>query len=782
MANSKSLLLVGITPPPYHGQAIATQLLFEAEEGVLGGARHVRMNFSDSIDEVGRWKFWKLWHLVGVIWKIWGQRFRMRGRTVMYYTPGSSSVASLFRDVCVLLLTRPFFSRTVLHFHSGGVADSVRQSWFGWRWLTSLAFRKASCVMELYPDDKGPDAEFRAGRTEVVVNGIECPEDIDLNKRAEGDSVRFLFVGSMRESKGILVCLRALKAALGTHSNLHLDFVGVWSGDDERKQFESLLAELNLADHVTVHGLKVDDEKWEIFEEVDVFLFPTHYEAENLPLVIIEAMAAGLPVISTKWRGIPSLVKEETGFLVEPRSFEQVGEVMCQLARDRKLRDRLGSQARAKYLQSYSVAAYRERVEKILAEELGVKKRESLSLANGGERDAHVLQVFNRYQEKGGEERIFESITEASDGMEEVRVSNFVRDSREWSGVGGPPFFLKFFRIFYNRTTVKKLREIEESEGIDVILCHNIFPIISPSVYRYALKNKVPLIQYLHNFRPFSVSGWLWQGEEICDAGLRQDWWPEVEAGVWQGSRLKSFAMALVLRNLHRRKWLNGVHKWVACSEFLRDKFIEAGIAPHEIVVIRHGWKPMPEIPAELDRGYYFLVARLVKEKGVDVAIAAWKILEERLGEDCPTLVVGGDGPERNRLEGMAKDSKKIKLMGYVKGKDKADLFTQCRAVIAPSVWWEPLGLVTYEAYDYAKPMLAAAAGGLNETIIDEVTGFFHSPGDAEELANTVIRVQEMTPEARRAMGLEGRKWLEAEANYDDWRQKLESLVKKSIL
>ncbi len=46
--------------------------------------------------------------------------------------------------------------------------------------------------------------------------------------------------------------------------------------------------------------------------------------------------------------------------------------------------------------------------------------------------------------------------------------------------------------------------------------------------------------------------------------------------------------------------------------------------------------------------------------------------------------------------------------------------------MLAPSVWWEPLGLVTYEAYDYGKPMLAARSGGLSETVVAGLTGFLH--------------------------------------------------------
>ena len=96
---------------------------------------------------------------------------------------------------------------------------------------------------------------------------------------------------------------------------------------------------------------------------------------------------------------------------------------------------------------------------------------------------------------------------------------------------------------------------------------------------------------------------------------------------------------------------------------------------------------------------------------------------------------------------------------------------------MAPSVWWEPLGLVTYEAYDYGKPMLAAASGGLTETVEDGVTGLLHQPGDAEDLARTVVEMESKSTLERKEMGLQGREWLLREASYGDWTRQLENLI-----
>ena len=100
--------------------------------------------------------------------------------------------------------------------------------------------------------------------------------------------------------------------------------------------------------------------------------------------------------------------------------------------------------------------------------------------------------------------------------------------------------------------------------------------------------------------------------------------------------------------------------------------------------------------------------------------------------------------------------------------------------MIAPSIWWEPLGLVTYEAYEHAKPMLAARSGGLAETVTHEKTGLCHDPGDVEELARQVVKL-EASPGDAAGWGLNGRDWLESNTRPDDWREQFLHICRTAI-
>ena len=163
------------------------------------------------------------------------------------------------------------------------------------------------------------------------------------------------------------------------------------------------------------------------------------------------------------------------------------------------------------------------------------------------------------------------------------------------------------------------------------------------------------------------------------------------------------------------------------------------------------------------------------------MAIVDLKILQNRFAaQSPPKLVIGGAGPLENVVRQAAKENPLIEYRGLLSGEMKTEAIRSCRAMLAPSLWWEPLGLVTYEAYDYFKPMLAARSGGLTETVIDGETGLLHEPGNAEELAQQVMAVSE-SPDRAIEMGRAGRRWLLANTSIAAWQERFCGIVEYAI-
>ncbi len=106
---------------------------------------------------------------------------------------------------------------------------------------------------------------------------------------------------------------------------------------------------------VTLWGQKTGDSKWERFKNADLFCFPSYYESEGFPCVILEAMCFSLPVISTLWRGIPSIVERgTTGSLVPPKNPELLAIEIEKFAQNAELCNRLGKAGRQRYLEMFT--------------------------------------------------------------------------------------------------------------------------------------------------------------------------------------------------------------------------------------------------------------------------------------------------------------------------------------------------------------------------------------------------------------------------------------------
>ena len=104
-----------------------------------------------------------------------------------------------------------------------------------------------------------------------------------------------------------------------------------------------------------------------------MFCFPSFFECETFGLVLLEAMACGLPVVSTRWRGIPSVVDEgETGFLVEPRDSHAVAERLETLANNAALRNSMGCAGRARFEREFTLPRFVSRMRRMFLETAGL--------------------------------------------------------------------------------------------------------------------------------------------------------------------------------------------------------------------------------------------------------------------------------------------------------------------------------------------------------------------------------------------------------------------------
>jgi glycosyltransferase involved in cell wall biosynthesis len=246
--------------------------------------------------------------------------------------------------------------------------------------------------------------------------------------------------------------------------------------------------------------------------------------------------------------------------------------------------------------------------------------------------------------------------------------------------------------------------------------------VLSPAVLRAA--GKAPsLVVTLHNYRLLCLPATFERRGEICEACLGRLPWRGVLYRCYRNSAAGSAAIAASL-GLHRALGtFDHVSLYLAVSEFVRDKYVEAGIAAERIHV-----KPNFAWETRRRRGpgeYYLFLGRLSPEKGVDRLLDGW-----RVGTPPGRLVIVGDGPDGPRLRRDAPTS--VEFRGAVTPDLIPGILARARALVLPSVSYEGAPRSVLEAYAAGVPVIASANGALPELVADEVSGLLVPSGNAE--------------------------------------------------
>lgn len=387
------LLVFAHTPPPYHGQSIAVKTLLES----FGGDRrkpkfrrqlpnrygiecyHVNARFSKSLEDVGELQAGKtillLFYCLQAIWC----RFRY-GVENFFYIPAPGKPIALYRDWLVMLVCRPFFKTLIFNWRAAGLAKWLETT--GNSRTRGITFRRmgyadASIVLSEFSRN---DAEKLLARHVLVVAGgiaDPCPEfDVEILplRRARLlerkrilfggapvpheaiKTVNVVFIGHCTREKGAFDSVAGIAlaneelAADGFPLRFKLTLIGAFTSPEEEKALREFVRKQELGESVIILGFASDERKIQELRNADLFCFPSYYLAEGQPASLIEAMAFGLPVVTTRWRAIPDMFAENYPGFVDCKSPGQIGAKLRQLC----VSD-LGGQLREAFLRRFTV-------------------------------------------------------------------------------------------------------------------------------------------------------------------------------------------------------------------------------------------------------------------------------------------------------------------------------------------------------------------------------------------------------------------------------------------
>jgi glycosyltransferase involved in cell wall biosynthesis len=187
----------------------------------------------------------------------------------------------------------------------------------------------------------------------IIPNGVDL-ERFDLaapslRKQVPPEGAALVgFVGRLVHDKGGEVLLQAARHVLATRPNVKFVFVGE---GPSRKQWEALAIELGIEKQVTFVGAR--DDMPGVYSSLDLVVLPSFIE--SLPMCLLEAMAAGKPVISTRVGAVPDLLaSEDIGLLVEPRNVGALSTAILRVLENQDLAFRLAKNARQHVVRNFS--------------------------------------------------------------------------------------------------------------------------------------------------------------------------------------------------------------------------------------------------------------------------------------------------------------------------------------------------------------------------------------------------------------------------------------------
>jgi glycosyltransferase involved in cell wall biosynthesis len=240
-----------------------------------------------------------------------------------------------------------------------------------------FCFRQATRAIVQSNSFRGKFAGLVEGdRIRVVYNGIPLTiyEACKNKSRSSGDSSlkTVLFLGGLIESKGFFDLLRSVPDVLEKTTEVRFVFVGDTSFPEAERARE-WANKHSLDFYVKFLGPKSGDDKIRIFQESDVFAFPTWYPPEGQPVAVIEAMAAGLPVLTTRHATIPEILGEDGALYVNKQDPADIAARLLQLLDNESLRRNMGLANQNKFLQYHTADRFAESVVGVLRQALCVQ-------------------------------------------------------------------------------------------------------------------------------------------------------------------------------------------------------------------------------------------------------------------------------------------------------------------------------------------------------------------------------------------------------------------------
>ncbi len=322
------ILLIGPFPDPINGCSYANSIL--KKNLVSRGYECKTINTSTksiSSKQGSNFSFLKALSFL----RIYLSLYKVISAKKIYITPGQTFFGVLkyspFIVICILL-KKPY----IIHVHGNYLGTQFKLLTGFKKHIFKYLLSKASAGIVLSESLRNNFEEILPDKKiHVVVNFVD-DSIFKLEKVKSNDKLRILYLSNLMEEKGILFLLDSLIEL----DVLNCDFEATIAGGIENSIQKEVEEKLEILKHkVKYVGTVQGEEKNNILISSNVFVLPTYYKMEGQPISILEAMATGNIIVTTRQGGIPDVVTEENGYFIEPNSTSSLKKTLLSIQNEK---------------------------------------------------------------------------------------------------------------------------------------------------------------------------------------------------------------------------------------------------------------------------------------------------------------------------------------------------------------------------------------------------------------------------------------------------------------
>jgi glycosyltransferase involved in cell wall biosynthesis len=219
--------------------------------------------------------------------------------------------------------------KTILHIHGGAFKEFYNNASKNKKKMINSALLSSNALITLSKGWREYYHKIVPGqKIYVLPNAIDLKIISKYKKlRKKSKEVRILYVGRVTKQKGIYELLEAMK--LLKNHKIHLFVMGQYN--DNEQAIKNICQNYKIQENISFLGNILGEERFKYYANADLFVLPSHWE--GLPLSILEAMAFGLPIISTKVGAIPELITRNNGVLIKPGDIKSLEDAILKLSK-----------------------------------------------------------------------------------------------------------------------------------------------------------------------------------------------------------------------------------------------------------------------------------------------------------------------------------------------------------------------------------------------------------------------------------------------------------------